>query len=159
LSTYVIEHCLANYCSTFLYLTMYATPPVGTPGTMSVTNLIASMQRGMMKAPPATAAATATDLQGTQLMYYEEHMSGPPPTVKVEREDGLGTFGFPGGSSMSCHWCFFLREMEKDSVCVELGVTGCACCRRECATWRSMLKTNWWCRRLWFSLLLMRLRI
>jgi hypothetical protein len=30
--------------------------------------------------------------------------------------------------------------MDKDSVWVELGVTGCACWRREYATWRSMIK-------------------
>jgi hypothetical protein len=59
---------------------MSSTPPVGTPGTMSVTNLIASMQRDMTKAPPPAA----TDLQGTQLMYYEEQISGPSPAVKVE---------------------------------------------------------------------------
>jgi hypothetical protein len=75
---------------------MSATPPVGTPSTMSVTNLIASMQRDMKKAPPP-AAAVAMDLQGTQLMYYEEQISGPSPAVKVEREGGLGTFGLPGG--------------------------------------------------------------
>jgi hypothetical protein len=77
LSTVVAKHCL-----TFLHLTMSATPPVGTPGTISVTNLIASMQRDMPKAPPPAAAAA--DLQGTQLMYYEEQMSGPPPAFKVE---------------------------------------------------------------------------
>jgi hypothetical protein len=53
------------------------------------------MQRDMMKAPPA--AALATDLQGKQLMYYEAQIPGLSPAVKVEREGGLGTFGFPGG--------------------------------------------------------------
>jgi hypothetical protein len=67
---------------------------------MSVTNLIASMQRDMTKAPPAAAAAT--DLEGTQLVYYEEQISGPSPAVKVEREGGLGTFGLPGGGYQ---WC------------------------------------------------------
>jgi hypothetical protein len=74
---------------------MSATHPVGTPGTMSVTNLIASMQRGMTNA--LTLVAAAADLQGTQLLYYEEHISGPSPAVKVKREGGLGTFGLPGG--------------------------------------------------------------
>jgi hypothetical protein len=76
---------------------MSATPPVGTPGTMSVTNLIASTQRDMTKAPPQATAA-ATDLQeGAHLMYYEEQISGPSPAVKVEREGGLGMFGLRGG--------------------------------------------------------------
>jgi hypothetical protein len=66
---------------------MSATPPVGTRGTMSVTNLIASMQRDMTNVPPPAMAAT-TDLQGTQLMYYEEQIPGPSPAVKVEREGG-----------------------------------------------------------------------
>jgi hypothetical protein len=73
---------------------MSATPPVGTPCTISVTKLIASMQREMTNAPTPAAAA---DLQGTHLLYYEEQISGPPPAVKVEREGGLGTFGFLGG--------------------------------------------------------------
>jgi hypothetical protein len=80
---------------------MSATPPVGTPGTMSVKNLIASMQRDMTKAPPPPPPAT-TDLQGTPLMDYEEQISGPSPAVKVEREGGLGTFGLPGGGYQ---WC------------------------------------------------------
>jgi hypothetical protein len=47
---------------------MSATPPVGTPGTVSVTNLIASMQQDMTKAPTVVAAATATtDLQGNDI--------------------------------------------------------------------------------------------
>jgi hypothetical protein len=74
---------------------MSATPPVGTPGTMSVTNLIASMQRDMTNAP--MPAAAATDLQGTHVLYYGEQISGPSPVVKVEREGGLSTFGLPGG--------------------------------------------------------------
>jgi hypothetical protein len=124
---------LSKYCSTFLHITISDTPPVGTPGTISVTNLIDSMQRDTTKAPPPAAA---TGLQGTQLMYYEEQISGPSPAVKVEREGGLGTFGFSGvGVSMACHWCFSLREMDKDYVWVKLGVTGCACCRRECVKW------------------------
>jgi hypothetical protein len=134
-STYAIEHCFSQ----ILHLTMSATPPVGTPGTMSVTHLIASMQRDMTKAPPPATVAAA-DLQGTQLMYYEEQILGSSPAVKVEREGALGKFGLPGGVSMACHWCFSLREMDKDSVWVELGVKGCACCRREYAAWRSMIK-------------------
>jgi hypothetical protein len=61
---------------------MSATPPVGAPGTMSVTNLIASVQRDMTKAPPPAAAVT-TDPQGTQLMYYEEQIPGPCPVHLV----------------------------------------------------------------------------
>jgi hypothetical protein len=37
-------------------------------------------------------------------------------------------------------WCFSLREMDKGFVWVELGVTGCACCRRECVMCRSMIQ-------------------
>jgi hypothetical protein len=73
---------------------MSATPPVGTPCTMSVMNLIVSMQGDMTNAPTPTAAAA--DLQGTHLLYYEEHILGPSPAVKVEREGGLGTFGLLG---------------------------------------------------------------
>jgi hypothetical protein len=73
---------------------MSATPPFGTPGTMSVTNLIASMQRDTTNAP---TPAAAVDLQGTQLLYYEEQILGASPAVKVDREGGLGTFGLPGG--------------------------------------------------------------
>jgi hypothetical protein len=109
---------------------MSATPPVGTPGAMSVTNLIASMQRYMTKAPPATAAAAATDLQRTHLKNYEEQISGPSHAVKVEREGGVGTFRLPGGVSMACHWCFSLREMDNDSV--------------ETVT-RTILSTRWLC--------------
>jgi hypothetical protein len=78
-----------------LHLTMSATPPVGAPGNMSVTNLFDSMQLDMTNVPtPATAGA---DLQGNQLLYYEEHISGASPAVKVEREGGFGTFVLPGG--------------------------------------------------------------
>jgi hypothetical protein len=121
---------------------MSDTPPVGTPGTMSVSDLIASMQRDMANALTLTVAAA--DLQGTQLLYSEEHIMGPSPAVEAEREGGLGTFGW-GGLSMVCHWCFFLREMDTGFVWVELGMPGCACCRQECALWRSMIKTNWPC--------------
>jgi hypothetical protein len=72
---------------------------------MSATNRIASMQRDMTNAP--TPAAAAVDLQGTQFLY-DEHISGPSPAVKVEREGGLCTFGLWGGVSMACHWCFSL---------------------------------------------------
>jgi hypothetical protein len=62
-STYAIERCFSQILFDFsLHLTMSATPPVGTPGTMSVTNLIASMQRDMANMPTPAAA----DLQGTQ---------------------------------------------------------------------------------------------
>jgi hypothetical protein len=62
---------------------MSAAPPCGTPGTMSVANLIVPMQLDMTNAPMHAAAA---GLQGVQLLYYEEHVSGPSPAVKVERE-------------------------------------------------------------------------
>jgi hypothetical protein len=98
LSTYSIEHYFSQIMFNFsLHLTMSATPPVGTPGM----NLIASMQHDMTNTPmPAVVAAA--DLQGTQLSYYEEHILGPSPAVKVEREGGLGTFGLPGGGYK---WC------------------------------------------------------
>jgi hypothetical protein len=62
---------------------------------MSVMNLIASMQRDMKNAP--TPVAVAADLQGTQLLYYDEKILGPSPAVKVKGEGGLGPFGLPGG--------------------------------------------------------------
>jgi hypothetical protein len=75
---------------------MSATPPVGTPGAMSFTKLIASMQHGMTNVPTPAAAA---DLQGTQRLRHEEQILGNSPAVKVEREGGLGTFGLPGGGT------------------------------------------------------------
>jgi hypothetical protein len=99
LSTYTIEHYFSQILFNFpLHLTMSPPPPVGTPGTISVTNLIASMQHGTINAPTPAAVA---DLQGTQLLYYEGHISGPSPAVKVEREGGLGTFVLWGGYQ----WC------------------------------------------------------
>jgi hypothetical protein len=110
LSTYAIEHCFSQIMfNVSLHLAMSDSPPIGNPGTMSVMNLILSMQSDMTNAPTPAAAA---DLQGTQLLYYEEQIEGPFPAVKVEREGGLGTFGLGGGVLMVCHWCFSLQEME-----------------------------------------------
>jgi hypothetical protein len=48
---------------------MPATPPVGSPGTMSIKNLIASMQRDMTNAPtPAAVVEASADFQGMQLL-------------------------------------------------------------------------------------------
>jgi hypothetical protein len=95
---------------------MSATPPVGTPGTMSVTNIIVSMKQDMTNAPPPAVAAT--DLQGTQLTYYEEQISGPSPAVKVEREGGLGTFGFRGGINVNGVPLVLLSPVNGQGFCL-----------------------------------------
>jgi hypothetical protein len=99
---------------------------------MSVRNIIASMQRDMKNAPTPAAAA---DLQGTQLLYYDEQILGPDPAVKVEREGGLGTFGFPGGGINGVPLVLLSPGNGQGFFWVELGVTACACRRRECAMW------------------------
>jgi hypothetical protein len=89
------------------------------------------MQRDTTNAPTPAAA----DLQGTQLLYYEAQISGPSPAVKVEQEGGLGTFGLPGGGVNGVPLVLLSLGNGQRFFWAELGVTGCACCRRECATW------------------------
>jgi hypothetical protein len=114
MSIYATEHCFSQILFDFsLHLSMSATPPVGTPGT-----LIASFQHDMTN---ASTPAGAADLHGTYVLYYEVHISGSSPAVNAEREGGLGTFGLPGGVSMARHWCFSLQEMDKDFIWLELG--------------------------------------
>jgi hypothetical protein len=68
------------------------------------------------------------DLHGTQLMYYDEQISGPSPAVKVEREGGLGMFGLRGGGGINGvplvllspgneQW-FCLGRIGRDSLCL-----------------------------------------
>jgi hypothetical protein len=45
--------------------------------------------------PHFPEAAAAAGLQGTQLLYDEDFLSGTTP-MKSEREGGVGTLGLPG---------------------------------------------------------------
>jgi hypothetical protein len=111
---------------TFLSLKMSATSPVGTPSILSFAGLLAWVENTMGSVPsPATAAAAAAGLQGTQLLYDEDLFSGPTP-MNAEREGGLGTLGFPRGGHQGS-WVllspdnvrnYCLEQIGHDRVCL-----------------------------------------
>jgi hypothetical protein len=120
---------------------MSATNPHGTPGIMSVAGLLASIESNMGGVPTSATAAAAAGLQGTHLLYDEDVVGSTP--MKTEREGGLGTLGFPGGTPREFPWFFSLRRMLGDIAWGKLDGIECVCCRRYCVMWRSMRSRSW----------------
>jgi hypothetical protein len=111
-----------NNASFFFHITMSVTPPVGTPGTVSVPGLLASIESNVGGVPTPAAAG----LQGTQLLYYDDLLTGPT-LVNNEREGGLGSLGLPGGVTKGVSLVllspenvrnYWLGQIGREGVCL-----------------------------------------
>jgi hypothetical protein len=106
---------------------MSSTPPVGTPGLLSVVNPLASIQKNIIS---GMTPAQGVLLQDTQLEFVEDIFEEQTP-MNVLREGGVGTFGLGSGPGY-----FDLGySLLKRRIIITVGVDGkgFVCCALGCA--------------------------